>query len=524
MPSPSLSKQKRLIKEWGLFDVEWYKSQFLPSCDLTGDPLTHFLRHGIVKGKSPHPLFDLRWYRNFYRVKRKSNPLIHFICNKERPFHKPNAFFDIDWYAENYCNDRGLKAFQILDHYYTKGERNYDRPSENFDPEFYSKAYPEAQDFKYGLLAHYIHCGRVQKKFPIDLRGKQLSQLCISLHQVNLDDVVLDESLVHYFNSARELRSFFSSCASFPEDIPLRFIPGNYAKYNVDLKVFERNPLDAIRHFLAHGSKENRVYRDFDREEYTNNFYSGYRKINRSTLLHHKPGIKTCVIVHIFYIDLYEEIKKYLANLSGLVYDIYFNVVENNWTLEFHRLVQSDFPNARIIVSKNVGRDIGGFFNLLNYIRDIRSYTAFLLLHSKKSPHIPEELSSKWRKDLLESTIGSREIVLQNMYLLEDPSTGLIGTALWRHRSVDKNYKKFRYLLKVLDISKENSHCDYLSGTIMWTNPKIIDYLYSKCKKLKFEDGNNKSLEFHKDGQFAHAVERVFGNICQQLSLKMIFR
>jgi len=522
--SRSLSKQERLIKQCRLFDADWYTSQYQEPVDFNNDPLKHFLRKGVFDDKSPHPLFDLKWYRNFYKLKKNHNPVIHFIRRAKKPGHKPNAFFDIGWYAENYLDNPGLKAFEILDHFYTSGEKNHDRPSENFDPEFYSRSYPDAQDFQYGLLAHYIHHGRVQKKFPFDAKGKELHPLCIALQQVDLDNILIDGPLSHYFNSPGQLKSFFSSCSSFPEDIPLRFNPVNYARYNSDLNVFENNPLEAIRHFLVHGLKENRVYRDFDAEEYIQNFYLRWKGISKARLFNYQSAGKACVLVHIFYPQLYHEIKKYLENLSGFSYDIYFNLVENNWTLDFHKLIQSDFPGARIIVSKNIGRDIGGFFNLLSYIRDIQSYTAFLLVHSKMSPHISEILSTKWRRDLLESTIGSREVVLQNLYLLENPTTGLIGTSLWRHKSVDKNYEKYRQMLKILEISEKNSHCDYLSGTIMWVNSKIVDYLYSRCKKLEFEDGNNRSLEFHMDGQFAHTVERVFGNICQQLSLKMIFR
>ena len=518
------SKHGRLINQYELFDTDWYLSQFQDSADFSNDPLDHFLRKGILENKSPHPLFDLRWYRNYYKLKKTSNPLVHFAQGKGRSHRKPNAFFDTRWYAENYLKNPDLKTYEILNHYYTKGEKNNDRPCEDFDPEFYLKTCAEAGGFKYGSLAHYIHHGRVQKKLPFDPHGKELHPLCVSLQQVNLDQAAVDETLSHYFSSSEQLKSFFSSSFSFPEDVPLRFMPANYARYYPDLKIFENNPLEALRHFLLHGSKENRIYRDFNREEYTKEFYSIWRSINKAGLLNYRPRITTCVLVHIFYPELYPEIKKYLDNLSGFSYDIFFNLVENNWTPGFHALVRSDFPDARVIVSRNVGRDIGGFFNLLSYIGNIQSYSAFLLIHSKKSPHISEELSSKWRKDLLESTIGSREVVLQNMYLLEDTNTGLVGAALWRHRSVDKNYEKYRYMLKVLDISAKNSHCDYLSGTIMWVNSKVVDYLYSKCKKLEFEDGNNRSLAFHMDGQFAHTVERIFGNICQQLSLKLIFR
>src|SRR6476660_8181957 len=111
--SRSLSKQEQLIKECQLFNAEWYTSQFPGSFDFNNDPLKHFLRQGVFEDKSPHPLFDLKWYRNFYKLKKNANPLIHFICSTKRFYNKPNAFFDIGWYAENYLSNSDLKSFEI---------------------------------------------------------------------------------------------------------------------------------------------------------------------------------------------------------------------------------------------------------------------------------------------------------------------------------------------------------------------------------------------------------------------------
>jgi lipopolysaccharide biosynthesis protein len=282
--------------------------------------------------------------------------------------------------------------------------------------------------------------------------------------------------------------------------------------------------LEAIRHYLSHGLRENRLYEDFNAGECADRFYSVWDMPERR-LPAYRPCLRVCVLVHIFYPELYEELKQYLGNLSGFEYDIYFNLVENNWTSRLHNTVMTDFPTARVIVSKNKGKDIGGHFNLIGYIKHIREYDAFLLIHSKKSPHIPEAASTKWRRDLLGATIGSPLIVAQNLYLLEKfPDTGLIGSKFWRHRSIDGNTKKYRLLLKRLGIPKKDYRCDYLSGTMMWLNARAVDYLYSKCRGLEFEDGNDQSEQFHKDGQWAHAMERSIGNICRQLSLTFVFR
>lgn len=513
----------KIISSYKLFDADWYLDRYPETRGFKGGPLNHFIKFGAFQDKAPHPLFDLKWYRNFYKLGRYVNPFFHFISNSKSLCYNPNPFLNTEWYAENYIRESSPKSFEVLKHYSDQGEKLHYLPGENFDPQFYAWAYPEARKFEYGLLAHYIHKGRVNKCLPFKLNSN-FHSLCTSLHQVNLEHIEIDDVLSEHFQTGEEIEEFFLSCSKLPQDVPLRFNPDNYARYNSDLTIFENRPVAAIWHFLTHGIEENRFYKDSYKEEYIDNFYR-IRNISKEEILDYKPTLKSCVLVHIFYPDLYEELKSYIKNLGELLYDIYINLVENDWTLDLQRRILIDFPDAKVIISQNIGRDIGGFFNLLSYVKDISTYNAFVLVHSKKSPHIPESLSTKWRKDLLEAILGSREIVLQNAYLMEKyNTTGFIGAGQWRHKSIDKNSEKYNALMRILEISPANQHCDYVSGTMMWLNSKVVHYLFFSCKKLTFEDGNNKSLEFHMDGQLAHSIERAIGNICKQLSLKTIFR
>ncbi|HMG66450.1 MAG TPA: rhamnan synthesis F family protein [Chitinophagaceae bacterium] len=516
--------QLNLIKKSELFDFNWYQELYrdVPASD--NGKIRHYIEKGVFEDRSPHPLFDTKWYRNFYGLGKRTNPFIHFILNSKTGDYNPNAFLNIKWYREIYFRQSDSGAVDLLNHFYLTGEKEYKWPSDRFDPHFYQRAHKEALVYPYGPLAHYIWHGRIKKYSPFESAAGKSHPLCVALHHVDSRNIILEDVLKDCFKTSQELKEYFVSSNRLPEDVPLRFQPESYTAFNSDLDYLKNKPLEAIRHFLKHGFKENRISAEFDVEEYTLRFYKIWN-VQRNALLAHHPTIKTCVLVHIYYPELYDELRSYIMNLSGFDHDIYFNIVENSWSLALQKNIITDFPGAKIVISKNVGRDIGGFFTLLRYTGNVKNYGAYVLVHSKKSIHLSLSLADKWRKDLLQSILGSPEIILQNLYLLEkQPYVGLIGTSFWRHTSIDSNLKKYHQLMKILKIDKINQHCDYISGTMMWLKPEVIQYLYSKGQDLEFEEGNNKSIGFHIDGQWAHAIERAFGNICHQLSLKMLFR
>ena len=72
---------KRLILQSGLFDQEYYLKHNPDVAQAGVNPLRHFLRHGGLEGRNPHPNFDSAYYLRMYRdVKRTGmNPLLHYI-------------------------------------------------------------------------------------------------------------------------------------------------------------------------------------------------------------------------------------------------------------------------------------------------------------------------------------------------------------------------------------------------------------------------------------------------------------
>jgi len=79
----------------------------------------------------------------------------------------------------------------------------------------------------------------------------------------------------------------------------------------------------------------------------------------------------------------------------------------------------------------------------------IDDYSAFVLLHTKKSRHFSEKYSENWRNSLVDPLLGTRERIASNLALMaSDKSIGIIGAAAWRHKGVDQNAMHYRYLLQ----------------------------------------------------------------------------
>jgi len=110
----------RIIAASGLFDPVWYGEQTgLPTARAT---LDHYLAEGEARGWSPHPLFDVVWYRRQVKGAARSQ----------------------------------LGAFA---HYLQRGAARGDRPHEIFDRDWYLERAPDALRHPAGLLGHYLEVG-----------------------------------------------------------------------------------------------------------------------------------------------------------------------------------------------------------------------------------------------------------------------------------------------------------------------------------------------------------------------------
>ncbi|MGB5900443.1 MAG: tetratricopeptide repeat protein [Geitlerinemataceae cyanobacterium] len=315
---------------------------------------------------------------------------------------------------------------------------------------------------------------------------------------------------------------FYQAHGIQKSDIPIDFDWQGYLDLHLDLKENINSKWKAISHYLTIGWTEKRIYS-------LDQLHKGSQVAQKSIAQFDDTPEKStgvqrlAVLFHLYYFDLWDEIREYIRNIEE-EFDFYVNIVESIWTPEIHDRIRQDFPQARIQISQNRGKDIGGHLASMDLI-DFSQYDVFCLIHTKKSPHVSHLISDQWRRDLYEAILGSPEKVKTNLEIIrKDASAGLIGSRYWRNTDVLNNSDHYDKLLDVFEIKSEARTCEYLSGTMMLVRPMIWQTIYDKFRNDDLEAGDGKDLDFQKDGQIAHALERIIGNLVRHHGMRLFWQ
>ncbi len=75
------ARDRRFIRECGLFDEAWYLRRYRDVANAGLDPLDHYIAFSVSQSRDPNAFFDTSWYLNQYPELRTSgvNPLVHFL-------------------------------------------------------------------------------------------------------------------------------------------------------------------------------------------------------------------------------------------------------------------------------------------------------------------------------------------------------------------------------------------------------------------------------------------------------------
>jgi hypothetical protein len=230
------------------------------------------------------------------------------------------------------------------------------------------------------------------------------------------------------------------------------------------------------------------------------------------------PGIshsvaRVAVIAQIFYVEHAEELLRYFRNIT-VPADL-FIATDTEEKRDALRPVFEGFSggSVEIRVTPNRGRDIGP---KLVAFRDVYGrYEHFLQVHTKRSPHGGEALSS-WRHYLLEHLVGSREIVNSNLALL---TTDNIGIVFPQHMAEVRGVLNWGYDFRLakellaragIELSK-NQLLEFPSGSMFWARSDALRRLLDL--NLSIEDFDEEQGQV--DGTLAHAIERSYLAFCE---------
>jgi hypothetical protein len=165
-----------------------------------------------------------------------------------------------------------------------------------------------------------------------------------------------------------------------------------------------------------------------------------------------------------------------------------------------------------VLLCPNRGRDVAPF--LIEGGRFAGDAEVILHLHSKKSLH--DEIYADWGSFLRRNLIGSREIVLSILNVLQDSNVGLVYSDHFSEvvglRNWGFDFGAARQLLGRLGISLDaDAPLEFPTSTMFWARREALDPLFKAG--LRYEDFDEEAGQV--DGTLAHAIERSFLFITQ---------
>lgn len=228
-----------------------------------------------------------------------------------------------------------------------------------------------------------------------------------------------------------------------------------------------------------------------------------------------QKNMKLVVLTHIYY--GYEEgnLKDGLLNLKRYASAFIFNINEHCQEKELAvSLIKKDFPEAFILQTPNIGKDVGGKLAMIDLLlRTPLKPQYCILLHDKKSPHTP--LGDTWRKKLFR--IIEKENIEAIIALLDkDKKIGIVSAKEFITNEYDKKKSEFNStngtILKEIIASygfQLNAY-DFVGGTMFWMRYEIIASFFNKHAALRIRSNLEKgNVMDNVTGTKAHAWERV---------------
>ncbi|HWR39062.1 MAG TPA: rhamnan synthesis F family protein [Patescibacteria group bacterium] len=218
------------------------------------------------------------------------------------------------------------------------------------------------------------------------------------------------------------------------------------------------------------------------------------------------------VVLHMYYPDLWSEIRDYLDNIPE-PFDLHVTISEKVRLRDLRKIVEFN-PDSIFYQFINRGRDIAPFLQLM-HLPVWDKYKAVCKIHTKKSPHIHAGLNwnypngTEWRKVLYGELLGSREQIRTVLNVFhQNTSVGLIapqGNLFEYGEFVGANRQNIMSVQEQIGI-READLCDFCAGSMFWFRPESLGLL--RAAKLGMDDFPPEQGNI--DGTLAHAIERLF--------------
>jgi lipopolysaccharide biosynthesis protein/GT2 family glycosyltransferase len=229
-----------------------------------------------------------------------------------------------------------------------------------------------------------------------------------------------------------------------------------------------------------------------------------------------RPRGSIAVVLHLFHPDLWDEMREAIERISD-PFDLFVSLTQGA-SSHMRDAISQAFPNAWIFDFENHGRDIGPFFVFLQS-GVLFKYDLVCKLHTKRSPHLRH--GDKWRRELVDGILGSSRLIDAIVSRFHrDPDLGMVvadGNIYRERENWIANEKRLAELLPRVGISPNLRGRSFPGGSIFWIRSFLLRTLAGVG--LDLSDFDPEPLP--SDGGLGHAVERMFGLICEDAGMRV---
>lgn len=220
------------------------------------------------------------------------------------------------------------------------------------------------------------------------------------------------------------------------------------------------------------------------------------------------------VHVHVYYVDMWEELRSYLENLDTLKcsYDLFVTTVSEDEALI--KKIRHFHPGTQIRKVANRGYDVGPFIEMLNEV-DLSQYSYIIKLHTKRD--LPREDvylrnvcigGAKWR-ELLLSFLKPEHLQKCISAFERNPALGMVGHHDLIHRRgwTDKRaWNRAKEMVHEAGLKERNSA--YICGTMFICRAGLMQIVKEHLANAEFEIPDRNVI-----CSLSHCVERYLGMI-----------
>jgi len=215
------------------------------------------------------------------------------------------------------------------------------------------------------------------------------------------------------------------------------------------------------------------------------------------------------VHLHIYYPEMWIELKLCLQNLVKYKYDLYVTQVIHNSAIE--QEIKSIKPDAHIQIVSNQGYDIGPFIHIINQL-DLSQYSYVIKLHTKRNTPKNIPLGNgiyfsvhEWRESLLKFISTPQNIFKTITSLEKYKNVGAVTSykcitpnTVGAMKIAKKQYTNYTFGLKKFN---------FIAGTMFIMRAQLLQPIQKM--NLKIEDFEPSGINHNYE--LAHVIERTLG-------------